>query len=216
MAISATCPPRMARSIRTTISTCSGRSTPDRTSGINDIARALKGADKLILATDPDREGEAISWHVLEVLKEKKALKDHKIERVVFNAITKQAVTEAMKHPRADRRPHWSMPISPAARSIISSASRSRRCCGASCRAHARPAACNRSRCGLSATASSKSRNSSRKSTGRSSPSWRRRATRSSKRAWSAPTGRRSSASTSAPAPRRKHSPAISRTPSSR
>ncbi|MGB8103437.1 MAG: DNA topoisomerase, partial [Pseudolabrys sp.] len=67
---------------------------------LNDIARALKGADKLILATDPDREGEAISWHVLEVLKEKKALKDQKIERVVFNAITKQAVTEAMKHPR--------------------------------------------------------------------------------------------------------------------
>jgi len=65
-----------------------------------DIARALKGADKLILATDPDREGEAISWHVLEVLKEKHALKGHKIERVVFNAITKQAVTEAMKHPR--------------------------------------------------------------------------------------------------------------------
>jgi DNA topoisomerase-1 len=67
---------------------------------INDIARALKGADKLILATDPDREGEAISWHVLEVLKQKKALKDVPIERVVFNAITKQAVTEAMQHPR--------------------------------------------------------------------------------------------------------------------
>ena len=67
---------------------------------LNDIARALKGADKLILATDPDREGEAISWHVLEVLKEKKALKDQKIERVVFNAITKQAVIDAMKHPR--------------------------------------------------------------------------------------------------------------------
>ena len=67
---------------------------------LNDIARAVKGADKLILATDPDREGEAISWHVLEVLKEKHALKDQKIERVVFNAITKQAVTEAMKHPR--------------------------------------------------------------------------------------------------------------------
>src|SRR5437667_9395649 len=43
---------------------------------LNDIAKALKGADKLILATDPDREGEAISWHVLEVLKEKEALKD--------------------------------------------------------------------------------------------------------------------------------------------
>ena len=68
---------------------------------INDIARALKGADKLILATDPDREGEAISWHVLEVLKEKKALKSQPVERVVFNAITKQSILEAMKHPRA-------------------------------------------------------------------------------------------------------------------
>ena len=65
-----------------------------------DIAKAVKGADKLILATDPDREGEAISWHVLEVLKQKHALKDQKIERVVFNAITKQAVAEAMKNPR--------------------------------------------------------------------------------------------------------------------
>lgn len=73
---------------------------PKAASRLNDIARALKGADKLILATDPDREGEAISWHVLEVLKEKRAIKDHKIERVVFNAITKQAVTEAMKNPR--------------------------------------------------------------------------------------------------------------------
>src|SRR6201987_338299 len=67
---------------------------------LNDIAKSLKGADRLILATDPDREGEPISWHVLEVLKEKRALKDHKIERVVFNAIPKQAVTDAMKHPR--------------------------------------------------------------------------------------------------------------------
>jgi DNA topoisomerase-1 len=68
---------------------------------LNDIAKAVKGADKLILATDPDREGEAISWHVLEFLKEKKALSKQTIERVVFNAITKQAVTEAMAHPRA-------------------------------------------------------------------------------------------------------------------
>ena len=73
---------------------------PKAAGRLNDIAKALKGADKLILATDPDREGEAISWHVLEVLKEKRALKDQTIERVVFNAITKQAVTEAMKHPR--------------------------------------------------------------------------------------------------------------------
>ncbi|MGH6776537.1 MAG: type I DNA topoisomerase [Bradyrhizobium sp.] len=67
---------------------------------LNDIAKSLKGAQRLILATDPDREGEAISWHVLEVLKEKRALKDQKIERVVFNAITKQAISEAMKNPR--------------------------------------------------------------------------------------------------------------------
>ncbi len=68
---------------------------------LNSIATAVKGASKLILATDPDREGEAISWHVLEALKQKHAIKDQQIERVVFNAITKQAVTEAMKHPRA-------------------------------------------------------------------------------------------------------------------
>jgi DNA topoisomerase I len=65
-----------------------------------DIAKAVKSASKLILATDPDREGEAISWHVLEVLKQMRALKGQSVERVVFNAITKQAVAEAMKHPR--------------------------------------------------------------------------------------------------------------------
>lgn len=67
---------------------------------INDIAKALKGADKLILATDPDREGEAISWHLLEVLEKKKALKGKTIERVVFNAITKKSVTDAINAPR--------------------------------------------------------------------------------------------------------------------
>ena len=67
---------------------------------LNDIADAAKGADRIILATDPDREGEAISWHVLEVLQKKKALKGHQVQRVVFNAITKTAVTDAMLHPR--------------------------------------------------------------------------------------------------------------------
>ena len=67
---------------------------------INDIAKALKSSGKLILATDPDREGEAISWHLLEVLKQKKALKDKDVERVVFNAITKKSVTEAIENPR--------------------------------------------------------------------------------------------------------------------
>ncbi|ALK09439.1 type I DNA topoisomerase [Blastochloris viridis] len=73
---------------------------PKAAKRLADIARAVKGAERLILATDPDREGEAISWHVLEVLKEKRALKDVAVERVTFNAITKQAVQDAMKHPR--------------------------------------------------------------------------------------------------------------------
>jgi DNA topoisomerase-1 len=67
---------------------------------IKDIVDAVKGADKLILATDPDREGEAISWHVLEVLKQKKALGKASVERVTFNAITKNAVLEAIANPR--------------------------------------------------------------------------------------------------------------------
>ncbi len=74
---------------------------PKSAKRLNDIADALKGADRLILATDPDREGEAISWHVLEALNRKKAVKGASVERVVFNAITKAAVTEAMAHPRA-------------------------------------------------------------------------------------------------------------------
>ncbi|MGV8995839.1 MAG: type I DNA topoisomerase [Parvibaculaceae bacterium] len=68
---------------------------------LNDIADAVKGASKLILATDPDREGEAISWHVLEVLNKKKVLKGIPVERVVFNAITKNSVLQAMENPRA-------------------------------------------------------------------------------------------------------------------
>src|SRR5262245_28638753 len=67
---------------------------------VREIADAVKSADGLILATDPDREGEAISWHVLEALNNRKVLKGKKIERVTFNAITKKAVTEAIENPR--------------------------------------------------------------------------------------------------------------------
>ncbi len=73
---------------------------PQSSKRLNDIAAAMKGADTLILATDPDREGEAISWHVLEVLNAKKAVKGAAVQRVVFNAITKSSILEAMKHPR--------------------------------------------------------------------------------------------------------------------
>jgi DNA topoisomerase I len=64
------------------------------------IASALKKADRLLLATDPDREGEAISWHLLEILKERKALDGKEIQRVVFYEITKRAVNEAVANPR--------------------------------------------------------------------------------------------------------------------
>ncbi|MCM2292201.1 type I DNA topoisomerase [Allorhizobium sp. BGMRC 0089] len=67
---------------------------------IKDIADAVKSSDGLILATDPDREGEAISWHVLDVLKKKRVLGDKPVKRVVFNAITKKAVLDAMAAPR--------------------------------------------------------------------------------------------------------------------
>jgi DNA topoisomerase-1 len=68
---------------------------------MREIAEALKKADKLILATDPDREGEAISWHILEILNHKKALKKGtEVERVAFNAITKQSILAALKEPR--------------------------------------------------------------------------------------------------------------------
>ncbi len=71
----------------------------DKQRQVKAIADAAKGADRLILATDPDREGEAISWHVRELLAKRRVLpKD--VQRVTFNAITKQTVTEAMKRPR--------------------------------------------------------------------------------------------------------------------
>ena len=68
---------------------------------MKEIAVAMKSADKLILATDPDREGEAISWHILQILTDKKLIKKGMVvERVAFNAITKQAILKAMSEPR--------------------------------------------------------------------------------------------------------------------
>jgi len=64
------------------------------------IAKALKKADVLLLASDPDREGEAISWHVYELMKERKLLKDKQVHRIFFNEITKTAIKEAIDNPR--------------------------------------------------------------------------------------------------------------------
>jgi DNA topoisomerase-1 len=67
---------------------------------LKEIAKAVKAGDELILATDPDREGEAISWHIVEELKRRKVLDRKPIKRVVFNEVTKNAVLEAMRNPR--------------------------------------------------------------------------------------------------------------------
>ncbi len=67
---------------------------------VNAIAKAAKGADDIFLATDPDREGEAISWHIAEILKERGLLKDKPLHRVVFTEITPRAIKEAMTQPR--------------------------------------------------------------------------------------------------------------------
>ena len=149
---------------------------------LTDIANAVKDADGLILATDPDREGEAISWHVLEVLKQKRVLKDKPVSRVVFNAITKQSVHEAMANPRADRR---------AAGRRLSGAPRARlsgrlhavagAVAQAAGRALGRPRAVGGAAPGLRPR-SSRSSASSARNTGRSPPSSARRATTSSRR----------------------------------
>ncbi len=68
---------------------------------VDAIAKAVKVADNVLLATDPDREGEAIAWHLSEILKERKALKNKKLKRVVFYEITEGAVKDAVKHPRS-------------------------------------------------------------------------------------------------------------------
>src|SRR5258705_11470561 len=71
------------------------------TKHVDAIAKAVKNVDTVLLATDPDREGEAIAWHLSERLKSRKALRDEKLKRVVFYEITEGAVKEAVANPRA-------------------------------------------------------------------------------------------------------------------
>jgi len=73
----------------------------DKKKRIDEIAKAVKGADRLFLATDPDREGEAISWHLLAALEDKRATQSVHVQRVVFHEVTKRAVLDAIEHPRA-------------------------------------------------------------------------------------------------------------------
>ena len=123
---------------------------PAPRSKIKDIADAVKGADKLILATDPDREGEAISWHILEVLQaEEGAGQDAGRAGGVQR---RHQIGGAGRHrPSPPDQRGTGGRLSGAPRAGLSGrASRCRRCCGANCRARARPAACNRWRCAWS------------------------------------------------------------------
>ncbi len=122
---------------------------PESQKHVRAIAEALKADDKLILATDPDREGEAISWHLLEALTKRKAVKkDHRGRARRLQRHHQDRRHRGDGSTRARSTWSWSTPTSRAARSTISSASSSRRCCGASCPARSPPAACSRSRCG--------------------------------------------------------------------
>ena len=113
---------------------------------IDAISRALKKANALYLATDPDREGEAISWHLHELLKAGGGLKGKEVQRVVFYEITKNAVREAMAQPR-----ELSVDLvnaqQAAARWIFWWASICRRCCGRRCGPGCLPAGCKARRC---------------------------------------------------------------------
>jgi 5S rRNA maturation endonuclease (ribonuclease M5) len=163
----ATCRRRTARSIPSNGFDMTWEVASDSRKHVKAIADALKDDNALILATDPDREGEAISWHLEEALRKRKAIKkDTTVSRVTFNAITKAAVTEAMKNPRDVDMTAWWRPIWRAARWITSWASTSRRCCGASCPVRGRRGACNRCACGSSSSARWRSRRSTRANTG--------------------------------------------------
>ncbi len=133
---------------------------------ISEIAKAVKGADKLILATDPDREGEAISWHVLEALNQKRALKGVPVERVTFNAITKDTVQAALKAPRQVDQALVDAYLARRALDYLVGFTLSpvlwRKLPGRS-----RPAACSPWRSGWCATASARSRPSVRANIGR-------------------------------------------------
>jgi 5S rRNA maturation endonuclease (ribonuclease M5) len=112
------------------------------------IAKKLKKADALYLATDPDREGEAISWHLYELLQEPQASSARRpVYRVVFNEITKRAVQDAVANPARAVLRTWSTPSRRAGRSTTWSASTSRRCCGRRSAAGSPPGVCRARRC---------------------------------------------------------------------
>ena len=130
---------------------------------VDEIAREARKADALYLATDPDREGEAISWHLYELLRERGVLNGKPVHRVVFHEITKTAIEEALT---ADSDPS----ARKGARSITWSVSTCRRCYGRRCAGDYPQVGCKVLPCGSSASARTKSSASSNANTGPSNP----------------------------------------------
>ena len=182
--MSATCRPRTARSITDHEFEMNWEVASDSQKHVRAIADALKADPTLILATDPDREGEAISWHLQEALTKRRALKkDTPVSRVVFNAITKTAVTEAMAEPAPGRHGAGrGLPRPPRAR-LPCRLQPLARCCGASCPAPSRRAGCSRSACASSSSARWRSRRSAPANTGPSRRCSPRPAARNTRRA---------------------------------
>ena len=116
---------------------------PGKTAQVRKLKDLLKDAKDLYLATDEDREGEAISWHLNELLKPKVP-----VHRLVFHEITKEAIHEALEHPRQDRRRPGAGAGSAADHRPACMATKFRRCCGARSGPSCRPAGCKAWRCG--------------------------------------------------------------------
>src|SRR6185312_14058117 len=178
---------------------------------LKEIASAVKGAKHLFLATDPDREGEAISWHIEDVLRQRHALKGVDVKRVVFHEITKQAVQDAFKHPRDVNQELVDAYLARRALDYLVGFTLSpvlwRKLPGS------RSAACNRSRCASSANAKTRSKRSRRANTGPSRPSSRPRKASASPRASPISTARSSTSSISTARRKRATPPTGSRGP---
>ena len=113
---------------------------------VSEITKAIKDAEAVYLASDPDREGEAIAWHILEVLRDKGLAKKMPIKRVTFNEITKKTVTDAIAHPREIDQDLVDAYMARRALDYLVGFSLSP-VCGANCPARTRRGACNRLPC---------------------------------------------------------------------
>ena len=191
--------PRQGRlgAARRTISPCPGRSTTAPRSASRRSPSAVKGAEHLYPRHRPGSRGRG---DLLACAGGAAAAQGAEGRRRQARRLQRDHQAGGARRVQASARARpasWSTPISRAARSTISSASRSRRCCGASCRAAARPAACSRWRCASSASAKPRSKPSRRANTGRSRPSSRRRQASASPPASPISTARSSTSSTS-------------------